>query len=238
MRYLVLQFSAITVVCIMIVGCVPANVEPEPPRAIVNFDYTPLSEAVPGSADATFAIVGTRFDTPVPLFGTFASNMTKDFGEIITARGFGVRGPFMAYDDMTYSDKEGSDLMLTAEVEFSSDISQIQYSSFGIPSGSVTVKCHVNLIVSESLTNERLWTRSITITPFTVNLLSRNTYPVRAKLATLLVNENRFYSDVSHALEAQYTEIMNKIYGYLDAKEIAIVTQSARNLRKKKLFSK
>ena len=235
MRLLVFQFSVMAVVLIIIAGCVPTAVEPEPPRAIVNFDYTPPSEAIPGSADATFAIVGTRFDTPVPLFRTFASNMTKDFGEILTARGFGVRGPFMAYDDMTYSDKEGSDLTLTAEVEFNSDTSQIQYSSFGIPSGSVTVKCHVNLIVSESLTNERLWTRSIAITPFTVNLLSRNTYSVRASLATLLVNENRFYSNVSHALEAQYTEIMNKIYGYLDAKEMAIVTQSARDLRKRKI---
>ncbi len=236
MRYSILYYSLIAMISVFLAGCIPANIEPEPPRAIVNFDYTPPSEAVPGSADATFSVVGTKFETPVPLFKTFASNMTKDFGEILTARGFGVRGPFMAYNDMTYSDKEGSDLMLTAEVEFSSDTSQIQYSSFGIPSGSVTVKCHVNLIVSESITNERLWTRSIAITPFTVNLRSRNTYTPRASLAILLVNENRFYSDVSHALDAQYKEIMNKIYGYLDAKEMKVVTQSARDLRKKKVI--
>ena len=132
-------------------GCTPVNIEPEPPRTIVNFDYTPPSEAIPGSADATFAVVGTKFETPISLFKTFASNMTKDFGEIVTARGFGVRGPFMTYDDMTYSDKEGSDLVLTAEVEFSSDISQIQYSPFGIPSGSVTLKCHVSLMVPKVL---------------------------------------------------------------------------------------
>ena len=239
MKNLVLPPGSIAVIfCILILaGCVPpTTVEPEPPRAVVNFDYTPPAEAVPGSADATFAVVGTKFETPVPLFRTFASNMTKDFGEILTSRGFGVRGPFITYNEMTYSDKEGSDLKLTAEVEFNSDTSQIQYSSFRIPSGSVTVKCHVNLIVSESITNERLWTRSIAITPFTVNLRSSNSYTTRASLATLLVNENRFYSDVSHALEAQYTEIMNKIYGYLDAKEMAVVTQSARDLRKKKVI--
>ena len=222
----------------MIASCVPINTEPEPPRAIITFDYMPSAEATPGSAGATFAIVGAQFETPVPLFRTFASNMTKDFGEILTARGFGIRGPFMVYDDMTYSDKEGSDLTLTAEVDFSSDTSQIRYSSLRIPSGSVVVKCHVNLIVSESLINERLWTRSIAITPFTVNLLSRNAYTARASLATLLVNENKFYSDVGRALEAQYTEIMNKIYGYLDSKEMAIVTQAARDLRERKVFSK
>lgn len=236
MKYSILRFGIVAVVCVIIVGCASVTTEPEPPRAIITFDYTPLTEAVPGSADATFAIVGTQFDTPIPLFRTFASNMTKDFGEILTARGFGVRGPFMAYNDLTYSDKEGSDLILTTEVEFSSDTSQIRYSSLGIPSGSVTVKSHVNLIVSESLTNERLWTRSIAITPFTVNLLSRNAYSGRASLDALLINENKFYSDVGRALESHYTEIMNKIYGYLNSKDMAILTQSARDLRKRKVF--
>ena len=54
-------------------------------------------------------------------------------------------------------------------------------------------------------------------------------------LASLLKNENKFYSDVAHALEAQYTEIMNKIYGYLDPDQMAIVTTSARDLRKRKV---
>ena len=162
--------------------------------------------------------------------------MTKDFGEILTARGFGVRGPFMEYDHLTYSDKEGSDLILTAEVKFSADTSQISYSSLGyIPRGAVTVSCHVNLIVSESLTNERLWSKSVAITPFTVNLQARNGYPMGVNLASLLKNENKFYSDVAHALEAQYTEIMNKIYGYLDPDQMAIVTTSARDLRKRKV---
>ena len=239
MRLLVFQFSVMAVVCIIIAGCLTTAVEPEPPRAIITFDYTPPSEAAPGSANTTFAIVGTSFNTPIPIFKTFASNMTKDFVEILTAHGYGVRGPFMTYDDMTYTDKEGSDLKLTAEVEFSTDTSQIQYSAFDIPSGSVTVKSHVNLIVSESITNERLWTKSIAITPFTVNLRTRYSNewrPIGEELLNyLLKNENRFYSDVNRAMEAQYTEIMNKIYGYLEPKAMTTVTKSARDLRKKKV---
>ena len=231
-----LRLGILTLVCTMIVGCAPVVTEPEPQRATITFDYEPPADAIPGSANSTFAVVGSRFDTPVPLFRTFASNMTKDFGEILTARGFGVRGPFMEYDHLTYSDKEGSDLILTAEVKFSSDTSQITYSSLGyIPRGAVTVSCHVNLIVSESLTNERLWSKSVAITPFTVNLRARKGYPMGVNLASLLKNENKFYSDVAHALEAQYTEIMNRIYGYLDPKQMAIVTTSARDLRKRKV---
>ena len=236
MRNSTLRFCTITVVCIVVSGCASTVTEPEPPRAVITFDYTPPAEAIPGSAKSTFAIVGSQFDTPVPLFRTFASNMTKDFGEILTARGFGVRGPFMEYNNLTYSDKEGSDLILTADVKFTSDTSQITYSSLGnIPSGDVLVNCHVNLIVSESLTNERLWSKSVAITPFTVNLRARNRYPMGANLASLLKNENKFYSDVGYALDAQYTEIMNKIYGYLEPKQMAIVTTSARDLRKRKV---
>ena len=221
--------SIVAVICMVIVGCAQ-----KPPRAIISFDYEPIPDAAPGSANATFAIVNTQFEGPVPLFSTFDSNMEKDFAEILTAHGFGVRGPFISYDNMTYSDREQSDLTLTAEVDFTSDTSQIQWSWANRANGLVIVKCHVNLVVSESLSNERLWTRSVAITPFQVTLSSRKSYSTRSNLSTFLVNENQFYSDVGRALEAQYAEIMNKIYGYLSVKEMAVVVQSARDLRRRK----
>ena len=232
MRYSTLQFSIVAAVCIMIVGC--ASIEPEPPRAILTFDYNPR-EATPGSANVTFAVVGAQIDTPVGLFRNFARNMANDFGEILTARGFSVKGPFQEYDLMTYSDKEGSDLVLTAEVEFTSDLTQLGYTTFSKVKGPLVVSCHVNLVARESITNNRLWTKSVAITPVRVELISRRAYPSGANLHTLLVNENQFYSTLGRALEAQYTEIMNKIYGYLEPKEMAIVKQAAQKLREQKV---
>ena len=235
MRYSTLQFGIVAVVCIMIAGCAPINTEPEPPRAIITFDYTPR-EATPGSADVTFAIVGAQIDTPVGLFRNFAHNMANDFGEILTARGFSFKGPFQEYDLMTYSDKEGSDLILTAEVEFTSDMTQLSYSTFSRVEGPLTVSCHVNLVARESLTNNRLWTKSVAITPVRVELISKKPYPNRASLHTLLVNENQFYNALGRALEAQYAEIMNRIYGYLDPKEMAELKGAAQKLREQKIF--
>ncbi len=228
MRYSTLQFSIVAAVYIIITGCTP--IEPEPPRAILTFDYTPR-EAMPGSADVTFAIIGAQIDTPVGLFRNFARNMANDFGEILTARGFSVKGPFKEYDLMIYSDKEGSDLVLTAEVEFTSDLTQLSYTTFSRVEGPLTVSCHINLVAHESITNNRLWTKSVAITPVRVELVSRKTYPNGASLHTLLVNENQFYTALGRALEAQYTEIMNRIYGYLEPKEMAIVKQAAQKLR-------
>ena len=135
MRYLTLRFGIIILICLVIAACAQ-----KPPRAIITFDYDPIPDAAPGSANATFAIVNTQFEGPVPLFSTFASNMEKDFAEILTAHGFSVRGPFISYDNMTYSDREQSDLTLTAEVDFTSDTSQIQWSWADRPHGVVIVK--------------------------------------------------------------------------------------------------
>ncbi len=227
--------SILTLMCVLLflAGC--ASIEPEPPRAIITFDYNPR-EVTPGSADVTFAVVGAQIDTPVGLFRTFARNMANDFGEILTARGFSTKGPFQEYDLMTYSDKEGSDLVLTAEIEFTSDLTQLNYSKLYRVNGPLTVSCHINLVAYESLTNNRLWTKSVAITPVRVEIASRKTYPNRASLHTLLVNENQFYTALGRALEAQYTEIMNRIYGYLEPKEMATVKQAAQKLRERKVF--
>ena len=151
MRYLTLRFGIIAVVCIMIAACAQ-----KPPRAIITFDYEPIPDAAPGSANVTFAIINTQFEGPVPLFSTFADNMAKDFAEILTDHRFGIRGPLISYDNMTYSDREQSDLTLTAEVNFNSDTSQVQWGIGGRPNGLVIIKSHLNVVVSESLTNERL----------------------------------------------------------------------------------
>ena len=239
MRYSALYCRiVVTVVGIVLAGCA-VHVEPEPPRAIITFDYLP-PETTPGSANLTFAVVGAeivggKYGNPIPLFKTFASNMTKDFGEILTARGFSVKGPFQDYDIMTYSDKEGTDLILTAEVEFSSDTTQIRPSSIGRVTGSIIVSCHVNLVAYESLTRNRLWTKSVAITPIAVEVISRDAYPYHPILATLLENENKFHNDLGRALEGQYTEVLNRIYGYIEPEAMAIVGEAAKKLRKQKI---
>ena len=239
MKHLALRFSIIVATFTILVGCASIAVEPEPPRAIITFDYLP-PETMPGSANLTFAVVGAEIvggkrGTPIPLFKTFVSNMTKDFGEILTARGFSVKGPFQDYDIMTYFDKEGTDLILAAEVEFSSDTTQIRPSSIGRLNGLIIVSCHVNLVAYESLTRNRLWTKSVAITPITVELISRNAYPRGASLATLLVNENKFHNDVGRALEGQYAEVLNRIYGYIEPESMTIVGEAARKLRNQKI---
>ena len=190
---------------------------------------------------------------PVPLFEDFASSMTKDFVEVLNAHGFGVRGPFKTYDEMIYPDKEGTDLILTAKIEFGLDDSGIKWGAakndkwdpgeplhYFAPSGSIIIKYHVNLAISESLTNERMWRKSIVITPFTVFIPKTPKFGEKLSsenlLAFLMKSSNAFHSQVGSALVEQYDNIGNKIYVYLDPREMAIVKNQAMELRKRKVY--
>ncbi len=145
MRYFC-QFSIVAFVCFIITSC--AGRYAQPPRETITFDYVPTAESPPGSADVTFALVGVKFIAPTfhqqtlslqqgivlpsvapppPLFQELTSNMTKDFGEVLTARGYTVKGSYRTLDEMIYPDKEGSDLILTAQVKLSADTSGIRY---------------------------------------------------------------------------------------------------------------
>lgn len=222
--------------------------EVEPPRTNITFDYLPSTKAPVGSADITFAIVNTYFKTPVPMFQGFAENMTKDFQEILTANGYRIKGPFKNYDDMTYPDKAGSNLVLTTSVKFSSDTSQLKWNDVKVmfksqeeeeyyrASGSITIKCHINLILYESLTRERMWTKSLSITPLVVHLLSSEKYPSQASMRGQLKEDNQFHADLGKALQSQYNEIMGKIEAYLDPREMKILNKQVQELRKMKVF--
>lgn len=187
MKYSTLQFCILALSCwIIMIGCGVTPSIPLVEREIIVFEYVPTEMAVPGSADVTFAVVDTQVNignstagTGGSLFNDFASSMTKDFMEILTARGFGVRGPFNTYDEMTFPDKKDSDLILTAKFEINPDVSRVplRIDSDGAgfflnPSVEtvVSVKGRIDLILSESLTNEKMWTKSVPITPFRVAL--------------------------------------------------------------------
>ena len=134
----------IVVVCLVTTGCSARFAQP--PRDTMVFDYVPTTETVPGSADVTFAIVGAEFVAPTSLqqqlfqqqgillssapppllFQQLISNMTTDFEEVLTARGYTIEGVYRTFDEMNYPNKEGSDLILTAKVKFDSDTS-VQY---------------------------------------------------------------------------------------------------------------
>lgn len=246
-----LHVCIIAMVCAFIGACATGRSSEPPVRRIEpNFDYNP-AETTPGKTDITFAAVGSQFDIPfgqtaVPIFKRFADNMANDFGEIITARGYTLRGPFQTFDEMTFVDKDNSNLILNAKVDLQSDLSgtDVRFAkslltsggSFKV-SGQVLVTGRISLIISESLTNEKMWTKSVNITPITVELTPMSGYPrSNITVADVLQNDDKFYTSLGLKLDRQYQEIMNRTYGYLDPREMTLLNKQAAELRKRKTF--
>lgn len=251
---------AAVVLSVAVAGCVAPAVNTGP-RVAPSFDYTPTQRAEPRSANITFAVVGTDFETPVPLFERFSSSMAGDFAEILTARGYSIRGPFRTYDEMTFPDKEGSNLVLTATVDFTYDTSQLKPVAVGSVrgvvdaidallggtdtasdspfriEGTVRVEGRVTLIVAESLTYEKMWTKSVDIQSIDVSFEGTQVYQSTAPdLAGVLEHESQFYTDLGRALEGQYVEIMERTHSYLDPREMALVDRQADSLRERKRY--
>ena len=255
----------ISMVCVFIGACATGRPSEPPVRRIEpNFDYNP-PEVAPEKTGITFAAVGSQFEMPfaavggdpyggrmpfnttqVPLIERFANNMADDFGEIITARGYTLRGPFRTFDEMTFIDKDNSNLILTAKVDFNTDLSgtRVAWHSAWLSknesykvSGEVRVSCRVSLIISESLTNERLWTKSVNIRPITVRLTPMAGYESNyIPIVEVLKKDTQFYTELGRQLDSQYNEIMNRTYGYLDPREMMLINKQAADLRKKKTF--
>ena len=249
-----------SMVCVVIGAC-SSRPAPQRPRIEPTFDYEPIMAGA-GRTAITFAVVGNEFEIPlidlsqsgpgmtydspsIPLLGRFNTNMKEDFAEIITARGYTLRGPFETYDEMTFVDKENSDLVLNAKIDFDT-ISRIKVADWRKREGSaiihrlsgqVQMSCRISLIIKESLTNERIWTKSVNISPIAVRVSPSVVYDqVYVTLVDILNRDNEFYTALGRRLDAQYDEILNRTYGYLDPREMAIIGKQAAELRKRKVY--
>lgn len=225
-------------------GCATTATQRYTPR----FDYSPPKQAKPAAANITFAVVNASYPDRLPLFKEFSENMSKDFFEILTARGFTVRGPFHTYDDITFPDKKGSDLILIPDLQINPDATNVKWEQSlvsallpGPPrftgSGTVTITGRVNLVIAESLSREKMWTKSVDLPPVRVPIEETQSYSMPgANMQLLIENESTIYNGVAKALEAQYKAILDRAYAYLDPDEIQLVKKQAQEIRAKKVY--
>jgi hypothetical protein len=173
-------------------------------------------------------------------YNTFAKNMAADFEEIVTARGYRLRGPFRTYDELTFPDKENTDLIMTPKIDvdlngLGQTVSNTDLlgTAFYRWKGTVTIGGRITITLNESLSNERMWTKSIELPAKSIPYESRKqSVPVTwggipdTELSTI----------IAEALQEYYTLTMEKVWLYLDPKEMALVKQQTQTLKEKKRY--
>ena len=224
-----------------------------------NFSFNYESTGVePGSAEISFAMLDFFVEieaTPYPsvrqtnrnptgespLFNNLSRSIERDFQEMLSTYGYGIKGPFLSYDDMTYPDKEQSDMILLPGIKILVSQNINWRSNYEVGSNSsVTVDMSFFMVLLEPLTRERVWVKDITLQPITVPLAMKifggTKYGGVPSLEVLLAYEDDLHAALGSHLSTEYNMVLNRMSSYLHPREMEIVKNAAMRVREKKTF--
>ncbi|MBM3250435.1 MAG: hypothetical protein FJZ09_06340 [Candidatus Omnitrophica bacterium] len=237
-QYLIVSL-VIVLSAISFVGFVKAaSPEEEETAYVANFSYTPEKGAAHGSAGVAFAIGELNYKTNYnnkktwfmyQQFENLDKAVKKDLADLLTAKGFSVRGSFDSYDLIPYQDKKASDLYLLPTVELAIVFKPKKTSA--VCTGDIEIDGKIYLELREIITRELMWTKNI---PF-----SRIEIPYNIRIPNYV--ESKSYDlypfimdDVAKAIEKQYPELMATVYKLIDPEEMGILKRQCQELRSKK----
>lgn len=232
----------------MLLGCTTTR-QLSPSKQTFTFEYVPKQTNPAGSVGMSLAFVKPYYAVAftsggTELFKRFKDALGSDIEELIIAKGFTMKGPYTALDEMVYDDKKGVDIAIKIEIvpEFTAvegrwrqhyvPLSGIAYSY----SGKASLVGKINLTGVEPLTNQKIWSKSVSI-PNVENIdiqtSSRYTEPLQG---TQVLEDAGVYNALGKALEAQYQGIMDKISAHFSPAEFGSLKNQVTELKLKKGF--
>jgi len=264
------------------IACTPP--QPEVQRPVVTA-YTPKYQfevpktELPGSAKATIAVVTYQTSRADNVSNEFNSRFVKDLQNVLVARGYGVKGPFVNKDELTFSDKKGSDFILTYGVAFTNSYADVQVSSeeakfrqlpeqegellwdgtyMNLPllgptknysrgkacyyKGGLKDNAKINLTLVESMSGEKLWSKTIDISsdpePFETSNAHAFIYgmtPAEA-LAKTTFYDTGMTNAALKASDKVYNNAFTAIWKHLDPEELREIKKQADEIKSKKVF--
>ena len=267
-RSSVVFFISVIIIASVLNGCLgPKFIQPA--RQSFSFDYTPSEQALAKTdGDLSFALLDFQVEVeqdPRPqlmftsntssgrtiLIDRLARGLERDFSEIITAQRYGIRGPFESHSEMTYPDKEDTDLILFTKIVIQADHTNLYWvryvddntSTIAIrssPPSSASLDVSFEFHIYESLSKEMLWAKSITLEPLTIDLVYLHSGGVRyagiPSFEIMLEHDNAYHAAVGNLFDREYSNIIDRMIAYLHPKEMAQVNEAAKRVRAKKVY--
>jgi hypothetical protein len=249
MRIIAVMSLLTMLTLMMFAGCGPTPNKPETieSKVVPTFDFVPPSKTPTDSASIVFCLVAPSYPDAWKEYlayypyDKFVKNMPLDFEEIISAKGFRMRGPFRTYDEMTFPDKKEGDLILTPKIEI--DITPVGKVEQGkefltdVPfwkwKGQVNLSGRITISLNETLTNERMWTKSVELPAKSFTYKSpASQQPITGPQPS----DTEFGNLLAVQLQDYYTTTMDQVWKYLDPQEMAMVKKQARDLKEKKVY--
>jgi len=170
--------------------------------------------------------------------------MSLDFQQMLSSRGFTTRGPFGSYEELTYPDKKGSDLVLEPTLELTFDLVShkplehvvLLGTNYYTMNGEVAIAGRVTLSILESLSKERMWFKSIDIPREVITFTGEDQYQAPSSRPDPSDPGIIKSPATSKALESIYAKIMQTAWTYLDPEEMRLIKKQAEEIKKKKIY--
>lgn len=226
-------------------------------RIPAKFDFSPPSRAQAGATSITIAIVkptyvGKNPEYFVPPFNEMAASMGNDFEELLTAKGFTMRGPFGSRDEMVYNDKVNSSFVLEIGIELNPQYNRKYRTTTHSPSfaeilldknapttytnkmnGEITLGGNLVINAKSSQYGELIWKKNIALESSSFTYTGTITWTGVPTMADELKKDNQVYNILSSELEKFYLKALNLVWQQIDPTEMKSVADQAKKADKK-----
>jgi hypothetical protein len=216
-------------------------------RVPAKFDFAPPSRASAGASNITIALVRPRFvgESPeyyVSPFNDMASSMANDFEELLSAKGFTMRGPFGSRDEMVYNDKINSSLAFEVAIDLQPQYNRkykynpgfgvIQAANYKV-TGEIILGGSLVITASSPQYGEKLWKKNIALDRSTFTYVGTLKWNAVPSMADELRQDNEVYNILSRELEKYYARALNLAWQQIEVQEMKTVAEQAKKADKK-----
>jgi hypothetical protein len=229
---------------------------PSVQRIPAKFDFSPPSRVQAGTTGITIAIVkptyvGKNPEYYVPPFNEMASSMGNDFEELLTAKGFTMRGPFGSRDEMVYNDKINSSFIIEIGIELNPLYKRKYFTSTktnwgailnsSTPasistqkmSGEITLAGNLVINAKSAQYGELIWKKNIALEPASFAYVGSVPWNGIPTMDEELNKDNQVYNTLSAQLEKFYTKALGLAWQQIDPEEMKTVAEQAKKADKK-----
>lgn len=254
MRTQFLNVLSAIVLFVALAGAGASGTTKQIPLKVPSFSWTP-SKNILEKNGLTFAVVAPTYKQVeiidnwgygrIEPFKSFSNSMVADMEELLTARGYNIRGPFATRDEMVYADKQACDLAIIIDIEptLQNTSGNGAWKRRGVCEdktqgyafdGVLTLFGKINLTAVEPISGEKIWAKSVEI-PIseTPQIKSIQSICGGENLIYLIYRNPSLSNPVTELLQTAYGDILDKIWNHLDPNEFARDMQRIKELKKK-----
>jgi hypothetical protein len=194
-------------------------------------------------ADVTWSLHGQGREWAVePLhladvqpFDEFAIGFQQNLNELLVTKGMNIRGPFKDIAEMTFPDKQGSDLAIQPEMNFILRVTPV-HSSPGMTSVTYTYAVAIGggllLNLIEPLSREKMWLVNVEFPTVSkeISVVWKDGQKGRGFVG------NAFENAIGELLQNFFDQAMPQVSKYLNVDEMLRVKKLSQELREKKRY--